>query len=139
MRTWKNITAASVLCGIALTGSALPAAASAAQPQPTVVSAAQPAPQAALTADKVVVRPGNTLVMRLNHGPEAVSWISSEAFVQNREHPAGAPEGVAQIVNDRAGKADAVATIADVPPGTYDIHTRVGGGNGPSMTITVVD
>lgn len=139
MHTWKKLTAASVLCGLALTGSALPATAAAAGPAPAPAAVVRLAPEAALTADKALVHAGNTLVMRLGHGQEQISWISSEAFVRNGEHPAGAPEGLATIVGDRAGNADAVATIGDVPPGTYTIHSRVGGASGPSMTITVVE
>ncbi len=43
-----------------------------------------PAEQPSLTADKVLVHPGNTLVMKLQHGQEAVSWISSPAFSRQR-------------------------------------------------------
>lgn len=133
MRTFKTLMTAGLLAGLALT-TTVPAMA-APSPEPVVVAPADQ--QARLTADKSQVRAGNTLVLRLDHGYEGVNWISSKAFVRNREHPFGANEGVAEIVQDRDGYAEAVATIADVPPGEYVVHTRVGGGAGPSMLITI--
>ncbi|GAA4610839.1 hypothetical protein [Saccharopolyspora hordei] len=132
MRTIKTLLGAALIAGMALTAT-VPAIAA---PEPTdrVAVAEQPG----FTADKSQVRPGNTLVMRLDHGLEGVSWISSAAFVRNGEHPVGADEGVAQIVTDRDGVVEAVATIADVPPGDYTVHTRVGGSAGPTMVITVL-
>lgn len=138
MRTGRKIAAAVLLCGLTLTGAALPAAA-ATERAPAPAAAPAAAGQPLLSTDKSVVRSGNTLVMRLEHESEAISWISSEAFVRDRGHPAGADQGLARLVNDRGGRAEAVATIADVPPGIYTIHTRVGGGNGPSTRITVVE
>ncbi|MEV0699290.1 hypothetical protein AB0I53_15430 [Saccharopolyspora sp. NPDC050389] len=132
MRTIKTLMAAGLLAGLALT-TTVPAMA-APSPGPAAVA---PADQALLTADKSQVRAGNTLVLRLEHGTEGVNWISSAAFVHNREHPFGADEGLAEVVNDRDGNAEAVATIADVAPGEYTVHTRIGGGAGPTMKITV--
>jgi hypothetical protein len=133
MRTFKTLMAAGLLAGLALT-TTVPALAA---PSPEPVAVAPADQRALLTADKAQVRAGNTLVLRLDHGPEGVNWISSDAFVRNREHPFGADEGLAEVVQDRDGHAEAVATIADVPPGEYVVHTRVGGGAGPSMRITV--
>lgn len=131
MRTFKTLLGAALLAGLALT-TTVPATAA---PGTEAVRVAE---QPRFTADKSQVRAGNTLVMRLDHGLEGVSWISSAAFVRNREHPVGADEGLAEVVTDRDGVAEAVATIADVPPGEYSVHTRIGGGAGPAMTITVI-
>ncbi|MGW3469288.1 hypothetical protein ACWDKQ_12635 [Saccharopolyspora sp. NPDC000995] len=131
MRTFKTLLAAGLLTGLALTTTVSAIAAPSSAP-----AAAAPA-EPLLTADKAQVRAGNTLVLRLEHGSEGVNWISSAAFVRNEAHPFGADEGLAQVVNDRDGHAEAVATIADVPPGEYDVHTRIGGGAGPTMKITV--
>ncbi|MGP4016794.1 hypothetical protein [Saccharopolyspora sp. 5N708] len=133
MRTFKTLMAAGLLAGLALTTTVPAMAAPSTEP-----AAVAPAEQPRLTADKSQVRPGNTLVMRLDHGLEGVNWISSAAFVRNGEHPVGADEGLAQIVTDRDGYAEAVATIADIAPGDYVVHTRVGGGAGPTMTISVI-
>ncbi|MDA3629203.1 hypothetical protein OU415_27495 [Saccharopolyspora sp. WRP15-2] len=130
MRTIKTLLGAALFAGLALT-TTVPATAAPA------TGSAQVAEQPRFTADKSQVRAGNTLVMRLDHGLEGVSWISSPAFVRHGQHPVGADEGVAEVVTDRDGVAEAVATIADVPPGEYPVHTRVGGGAGPMMTITV--
>lgn len=127
MRRSKSITAlavAGLLTGIALT---------AISPAATAATASQES----LTVDKAIVHAGSTLTLRLNHGPESISWISSSAFIHTGEHPVGANEGVARLVSDRDGNASAVATIDNVPPGTYMVHTRVGGGCGPTATITV--
>ncbi|KAA5829108.1 hypothetical protein ABT337_32055 [Saccharopolyspora hirsuta] len=132
MRTYKTLLGAALLAGLALT-TTVPATAAPSPGTARVAVAEQPR----FTADKSQVKAGNTLVMRLDHGLEGVSWISSAAFVRNREHPVGADEGLAEVVTDRDGVAEAVATIADVPPGQYPVHTRVGGGAGPTMTITV--
>ncbi|MEV5544265.1 hypothetical protein AB0L13_46490 [Saccharopolyspora shandongensis] len=132
MRTIKTLMAAGLLAGLALT-TTVPAMA-APSPGPAAVA---PAENPLLTADKSQVRAGNTLVLRLEHGAEGVNWISSAAFVRNREHPFGADEGLAEVVNDRDGNAEAVATIADVAPGEYTVHTRIGGSAGPTMKITV--
>ncbi|MGW5649464.1 hypothetical protein ACWEV3_19310 [Saccharopolyspora sp. NPDC003752] len=134
MRTIKTLMAAGLLAGLALT-TTVPAMA-APSPGPAAVA---PVEDALLTADKSQVRAGNTLVLRLEHGTEGVNWISSAAFVRNGEHPFGADEGLAQVVNDRDGNAEAVATIADVEPGEYTVHTRMGGGAGPTMKITVTE
>lgn len=91
-----------------------------------------------LTADKAMVSAGSTLTLRFDHGPESVSWISSAAFVRTGEHPMGADEGLARVISDRDGIANAIATIDRVPPGGYVVHTRVGGGCGPTETITVL-
>ncbi|KEI44630.1 hypothetical protein [Saccharopolyspora rectivirgula] len=135
MRSIKKLAAATLIGGLALT---VPAPALAVADDPAPASASTATAKAPLTSDKSVVKPGETVVLRLDHGPEGLNWISSKAFVKDREHPMGADEGVAQVVSDRAGQAEAVATIADVPAGTYTVHTRVGGGAGPTMTITVV-
>ncbi|MBB5154509.1 hypothetical protein [Saccharopolyspora phatthalungensis] len=132
MRTFNTLLAAGLLAGLALT-TTVPAMA---EPSPDAVVAA-PTDQL-LSADKSEVRAGNTLTLRLDHGDEGVNWISSKAFVRNREHPFGADEGLAEIVRDRGGRAEAVATIADVPPGEYTVHTRVGGGAGPTLRINVI-
>ncbi|GAA0506356.1 hypothetical protein GCM10011581_47610 [Saccharopolyspora subtropica] len=137
MRTFKTLLAAGLFAGLTLTTTLPATAAPSTAPETTAPTAVAPAEQPRLTADKSEVRAGNTIVLRLNHGPEGVSWISSKAFVRNGEHPVGADEGLAEIVNDHDGMAEAVATIADVPPGQYVVHTRVGGGAGPTMVITV--
>jgi hypothetical protein len=113
-----------LFCGLALTTAASVAGATVDRPS--------------LTADKATVRAGSTLTMHLNHGGESITWISSPAFVRNGAHPTGANEGLARVVTDRGGNAEAVATIDNVPPGSYAVHTRVGGGSGPTMTISVI-
>ncbi|GAA2815119.1 hypothetical protein [Saccharopolyspora taberi] len=121
----KSVLAA-LLCGFAF-ATAAPALATA------------PADQPPLTVDKSVVRAGEQLELDLEHGEEVFGWISSPAFVRTGEHPVGADEGVARLVADRDGHAHATATIAEVPAGTYPVHTRVGGGAGPQLEITVVE
>ena len=128
----KPILATALLCGFAFATAATPALAA---PAPAAV---RPAEQPPLTVDKAVVRAGEAVEFDLDHGPEAVGWISSPAFVRVGAHPVGADEGMARLVDDRDGHVHATATIADVPPGDYPVHTRVGGGSGPQMTITVV-
>ncbi|MEB3370161.1 hypothetical protein [Saccharopolyspora mangrovi] len=135
MRNFKTALAGAALAGLALTAVA---------PIATAVPATAPAPAAAtaaqgggLTVDRTVVHPGEQLAIHLDHGPEALSWISSGSFVRDSEHPMGADEGVAHVVRDSGGNADAVATIGDVPPGQYVVHARVGGGSVPGVTITV--
>jgi hypothetical protein len=134
MRQSQGITPAVVtaclLCGFALT-TAMPAAAS--QPDGSTPIAY---PQPLLSADKTTVRAGETLNLRLDHGRETVNWISSAAFVRNG-HPDGADEGIAAVTQDRDGFANASATIATVPEGVYTIQTRIGGGSGPRITVTV--
>ncbi|CAM06303.1 hypothetical protein A8924_0129 [Saccharopolyspora erythraea NRRL 2338] len=140
MRKPTVLVTAALACGLAFAPATPMLAAPALAAQATAPAAAvRPAGQPGLTADLSVVRAGNTLHLDLDHGQEAVSWISSPAFVRDAEHPMGADEGVARIVGDHDGHASAVATIADVPPGVYEVHTRVGGGVGPSTTITVVE
>ncbi len=114
-------------------GAAAPALAQPVEAPAAIAPATPP-----LVIDKDVVQAGERVELTLNHGPEAVSYISSEAFERTVEHPAGAPEGLAEIVKDHDGIATATARIADVPPGQYEIKSRVGGGVGPSLTITVV-
>jgi hypothetical protein len=115
-----------LLCGLAMTTTT------------AASDAGRTVDRASLTADKASIRAGSTLTMHLNHGGESISWISSPAFVRNGAHPTGANEGLARVVTDRAGNAEAVATIDNVPPGSYTVHTRVGGGSGPVMSITVI-
>lgn len=131
----RRFLAVAALCS----GLALAAAAPAIAIPTPAASAPASAAQPPLTVDKSLVHPGNTLLIKLNHGPEQINWISSAAFVRTRQNPADPNEGLAQIVHDENGQADAVATIDNVPPGTYTIGTRVGGGNGPDLTITVVE
>ena len=135
MRSLKTALAGAALAGLALTATG---------PIATAVPATGTAPTAAVTAqgdgltvDRAEVRPGEQLKIHLDHGPEALSWISSGSFVRDSEHPMGADEGVAHLVRDSGGSADAVATIGDVPPGQYVVHARVGGGSVPGVTITV--
>ncbi|TDD10664.1 hypothetical protein E1181_01200 [Saccharopolyspora terrae] len=135
MRSLKTVLAGAALAGLALTAAApiataVPATTGTA---PTAVTAQG----GGLTVDHTVVRPGEQLKIHLDHGPEALSWISSGSFVRDSEHPMGADEGVAHVVRDSGGSADAVATIGDVPPGQYVVHARVGGGSVPGVTITV--
>lgn len=128
MRRSMSLTAlasAGLLSGIAL-------------PVLSPAATAATAGQESLTVDKAIVHAGNTLTLRLNHGPESISWISSPAFVRTGENPVGADEGLARVISDRAGNASAIATIDNVPPGSYVVHTRVGGGCGPTATITVI-
>jgi hypothetical protein len=94
--------------------------------------------QESLTVDKATVHAGNTVTLRFSHGGESIEWISSPAFVREGEHPFGAAEGLARVVSDKQGNASAVATIGTVKPGSYVVHTRVGGGCGPTAIITVV-
>lgn len=131
MRKLKTAFAGAALTCLALTAAA-PIATAAAPPAP--VSTTQ---GGGLTVDDTVVRPGEQLTIHLDHGPEMLSWISSGSFVRDSEHPMGADEGVAHVVRDSGGSADAVATIGDVPPGQYVVHARVGGGSVPGVTITV--
>lgn len=108
------------------------------------VAAGSPAASAAtvsqesLAVDKAIVYAGSTVTLRFDHGPEAISWISSPAFVRTGDDPVGTDEGLAQVLSDRDGIASATATIDNVPPGNYMVHTRVGGGCGPTEAITVV-
>lgn len=132
MRSFKTALAGAALAGLALTAAAPIATAVAPEPAPAVAVQG-----GGLTVDRTVVRPGEQLTIHIDHGPEALSWISSGSFVRDSEHPMGADEGVAHVVRDSSGSADAVATIGDVPPGQYVVHARVGGGSVPGVTITV--
>jgi hypothetical protein len=128
MRPSMSLTAlasAGLLSGIALTAV-------------SPVATATTAGQESLTVDKAIVHAGNTLSLQLNHGPESISWISSPAFVRTGDNPVGADEGLARLITDRDGYASATAIIDNVPPGSYVVHTRVGGGCGPTATITVI-
>ncbi len=139
MRKSKVLAAAALLFGVTMS-TAAPAMAMPADharsPAPATAPAAPQAPP--LTSDKTTVRAGDTVHLKLDHGMEAVTYISSGAFVRDVEHPMGAPEGLARMGHDQNGVAEATATIADVPPGTYDVHARVGGGSVPAMKLTVV-
>jgi hypothetical protein len=135
MRSLKTALAGAALAGLALTAAA--PIATAVPATPGTAPAAVTAQGGGLTVDHTVVRPGEQLKIHLDHGPEALSWISSGSFVRDSEHPMGADEGVAHVVRDSGGSADAVATIGDVPPGQYVVHARVGGGSVPGVTITV--
>ncbi|TDC93674.1 hypothetical protein E1161_09600 [Saccharopolyspora aridisoli] len=136
MRSSKTALAGAALAGLALT-TAAPIAAAAPATTATAPAATVTAQGGGLTVDHTAVRPGEQLTIHLDHGPEALSWISSGSFVRDSEHPMGADEGVAHVVRDSGGSADAVATIGDVPPGQYVVHARVGGGSVPGVTITV--
>jgi hypothetical protein len=128
MRRSTSLTAlasAGLLSGFALT---------AISPAATAAGAGQES----LTVDKAIVHAGNQLTLRLSHGPESMSWISSPAFVRTGEHPVGADEGLARVISDRDGNASAIATVGNVAPGSYVVHTRVGGGCGPTATIRVI-
>ncbi|RRO13191.1 hypothetical protein EIL87_26545 [Saccharopolyspora rhizosphaerae] len=135
MRSFKTALAAAALAGLALTAVA-PVATAGATPAPAPATAAV-GQDGGLTVDRTVVRRGEQLAIHVDHGPEALSWISSASFTRETEHPMGADEGVAHVVRDSGGSADAVATIGDVPPGQYVVHARVGGASVPGVTITV--
>ncbi|SFS87151.1 hypothetical protein [Saccharopolyspora flava] len=133
MRRFTTALAGAALAGLALTTVAPLATATTAGPAPAAVVAQG----GGLSVDHTVVHPGEQVRIHIDHGPEALSWISSGSFVRDSEHPMGADEGVAHVVSDVDGSADAIATIGDVAPGQYLVHARVGGGSVPGVTITV--
>ncbi|WP_406688449.1 hypothetical protein REH65_18355 [Saccharopolyspora sp. ID03-671] len=137
MRRFTTVLAGAALAGLALTTApvanattAVPDAGSA----PITATAAQGVP---LTVDRPVVHPGEQLRIHVEHGQEALSWVSSGAFVRDSDHPMGADEGVAHLVRASDGSTDLIATIADVAPGQYQVHGRAGGGPVPGVVITV--
>jgi hypothetical protein len=135
MRNFTNVLTGAAIAGLALTGIAVPAAVAAAPaPAPAPATAAPASP---ITVDRHTVHPGEELDITVEHGREAVGWVSSAAFVRNEPHPMGLDEGMAVFYNDTLGFAHAKATIADVPPGQYEIRARIGGGTPQPIVITV--
>lgn len=150
MRTTKKITTAlataGMLCGLGLS-TALPASALPTSALPTSVAPAdQPATQSArvstaaeqpLTVDKSTVAPGEVVNIGLTDTGEGVNFVASEAFAHAPQNAFDERMGDAKIVHSGNGHTELIAEVADVKPGVYDIRTRVGGGSGPSIQITV--
>lgn len=136
MRKTKVLAVAAAICGISLTGVAAPAIAAPAD-APARTSTINTAAESPLSVDKPVVARGEAVRITINHGPEGMNWVLSDAFTGKEQNPVGGTEGVAAIVGDENGIATATATIDDVPPGVYEIQARVGGGVVPPITITV--
>ena len=142
MRTTTGITAAlatsGLLCGLVF-GSA---AAEPSVPAPTTGAAASIAPanmpsDHPLTVDTDPARSGEVVHIGLHHGQEGLSYVASEAFAHAPQNSFDPARGDAQVVRDENGYAELTAKIADVRPGEYTISTRIGGGNGPQIPITV--
>ncbi|GAA2335756.1 hypothetical protein GCM10009854_09560 [Saccharopolyspora halophila] len=136
MRNFKTLLAGAAVAGLALTGIAAPAAVAGTTSAPAPAVSTE-TPASPITADRYTVRPGERLDITVDHGREMVSWISSAAFVRNEPHPMGLDEGMAVPYNDTLGYFHAKATIADVPPGRYEIRARIGGGTPQPIAITV--
>lgn len=97
-------------------------------------ASAQSAP---ITLDHTHVQPGDTVHITGRSGPEALNWVASKAFVRQPHDPYPGEGGSAVITSHHDGHFAGHATIVDVPPGTYDVSVRIGGGNAGSVPITV--
>lgn len=142
MRTTTGITAAiatsGLLCGLVFgTAAADPGA-----PAPNTGSAAAAAPAGMpsdhpLTVDADPARTGEVVHIGLHHGQEGLGYVASEAFAHDPQNSFDPDRGDARVVRDENGYAELTAKIADVRPGEYTISTRIGGGSGPQIPITV--
>ena len=135
-----TLAAAGMVFGLAFgTANATPTVtpnAGAAPAAPAAVTPAMPSDQP-LVVDKNPVHPGDVINIGLNHGSEGVTYVASEAFTHDPQNDFDPAQGNARVVSDQNGYAKLTATVANVPPGTYTISSRVGGGNGPDLQITV--
>lgn len=132
MRKSKALVAAAAICGLSFMGAGSALAAPTDAPAHVMPSQAGP-----VTVDKPVVSAGETVTITVDHGPEAMSWVLSDAFTDREQNPVGSGEGVAHLVSDENGVATYTATIDQVPAGDYTIHVRIGGGNAPDGLVTV--
>lgn len=71
-------------------------------------------------------------------GREGLNWVASGAFVRQQDDPYPGDGGSARVHTDRDGHFHGTARIAAVPPGSYPVSVRIGGGNAGSVTIKVV-
>lgn len=132
MRTSKVLVAAAAVCGLTLMGAGSALAAPAAAPAHVM-----PAQAAPISVDKPVAAPGETVTITVNHGPESMNWVLSDAFTDKDQNPVGGSEGVAHLVSDSNGVATYTAVVDDVPSGDYGISVRIGGGNAGEGVVSV--